>query len=184
MSPILTGVIASGISGHLTPPWSPEGAYDSLATVTVPSGGLASVVFTGIPTGYKHLQIRMLTIGNGSAFNGGSMYFNGDTSASNYYSHYIIGNGSSITVGANQDTYTPFTVGVSASPSVGIIDILDYANINKKKVSRELNGYDANGSGRVNYNSVLWNNTSAINQIALNFSTFQQNTQFALYGVK
>ena len=176
----------SAASNSITTPteFVPESGYDALATVTVPSGGLASVVFTSIPTGYKHLQIRMLSISNGSAINGGAMYFNGDTSASNYYSQYIIGNGSSITVGANQDTYTPFTVGVAASPSVGIVDILDYASTTKTKVSRELNGFDANGSGRVNYNSTMWNSTSAITQIALNFSAFQQNTQFALYGVK
>jgi hypothetical protein len=53
MSPILTGVIASGISGHLTPPWSPEGAHDALATVTL-SASAASITFAGIPSGYKH----------------------------------------------------------------------------------------------------------------------------------
>ena len=181
MTPVLGIIVSSNQQGRAG---GPVGSYDALATVNVPSGGLASIVFAGIPAGYQHLQIRYLSIGNGSAINGGSMYFNGDTSSTNYYSHYIIANGTSPVVGANQDTYIPFTVGVAASPSVGIIDILDYSNTSKRKVIRELNGFDANGSGRVNYDSVLWNNTSAINQIALNFSTFQQNTQFALYGVK
>ena len=49
------GIYASQISGHLY--GGPYGAYDSLATVTVPSGGVASVTFAGIPSGYQHLHI-------------------------------------------------------------------------------------------------------------------------------
>ena len=57
MSPNL-GIIATSISGHLFT-FSLVGNYDALATVTVPSGGLSSITFAGIPTtGYSHLQIR------------------------------------------------------------------------------------------------------------------------------
>jgi hypothetical protein len=181
MSPVL-GIIAS--STQQGRGGGPVGAYDALATINVPSGGLASVIFAGIPAGYEHLQIRMITIGNTSAAAGGALYFNSDTTSTNYYTHYIIGNGTTITPGANQATFSPFTVGVSASPAVGIIDILDYASTTKRKVIKEFNGYDANGAGRVNFTSTLWNNLSAINSIRLDFSTFQQYTQFALYGVK
>jgi hypothetical protein len=178
LSPIL-GIIASQ-NYVRTPPSS----YESIATTTVGAGGASTITFSSIPSTYQHLQIRQLSIGNTSAAAGGAMYFNGDTTSTNYYTHYIIGNGSAVTVGANQATFSPFTVGVSASPAVGIIDILDYANTNKNKTVRELNGYDANGSGRINFTSTLWNNTSAINSIRLDFSTFQQYTQFALYGIK
>ena len=33
-------------------------SYDSIATVTVGSGGSSSIVFSSIPQTYKHLQIR------------------------------------------------------------------------------------------------------------------------------
>jgi hypothetical protein len=49
--------MASQISGHLYD--GPFGAYDSLATVTL-SADAASVTFAGIPSGYKHLQIRAI----------------------------------------------------------------------------------------------------------------------------
>ena len=38
MTPIIKGIVASGISGHLIPPYSPTGSYDALAVYTVPSG--------------------------------------------------------------------------------------------------------------------------------------------------
>ena len=44
--PIL-GIMASQISGHL---WQPEGAYDSLATVTVGATSVATIEIAGIPS--------------------------------------------------------------------------------------------------------------------------------------
>ena len=159
-------------------------SYESIATVTVGAGGSSSISFSSIPSTYKHLQIRMLSIGNGSASSSGTLSFNSDTTSTNYYTHYIIGNGSTVSVDRNQGNFTPFTVGTSSSPAAGVIDILDYANTNKNKTVRELNGYDANGSGRMNFVSVLWNNTAAISTITMTFSTFQQYSSFALYGIK
>ena len=40
MTKLLPGVVASGISGNL---WAPSGAYDSIATVNVGSGGASSI---------------------------------------------------------------------------------------------------------------------------------------------
>jgi molecular chaperone HtpG len=48
MTPIL-GIIASSFRSAA----GPDGAYDALATVTVPSGGLASITFAAIPNTYK-----------------------------------------------------------------------------------------------------------------------------------
>lgn len=194
MTPILTGIVASGISGHLTPPWSPEGGYDALATVTVPSGGASSVTFNGIPTGYKHLQIR--AIGR-STFNAEIVdtywTFNKDTSSNYFGQHQIRGNGSSATAAADNATtssrvfVTPALTTLSNTFSAGIIDILDYANTNKYKTIRSLNAVDGNGTGSVWFRSSLWMNTSAINSITINpepTSSFTQYSQFALYGVK
>jgi hypothetical protein len=177
VSPIL-GIWASQNYPRIT------SSYDSIATVNVGAGGSSTITFSSIPSTYKHLQIRMFSIGNTSPQAGGTMAFNSDTTSTNYYTHYIYGNGSTPTAGANNAIYTPFTVGTSSSPAVGIIDILDYSNTNKYKTVRELNGYDANGSGRINFVSDLWKNTAAVTSITLSYSTFQQYTSFALYGIK
>ena len=188
--PIL-GIMASQISGHL---WSPEGAYDALATVTVPSGGISSITFAGIPTGYKHLQIRLIGRTNRSDQNGDFFQttFNGDTSA-NYSWHFLNGNGSSVgaVAGANasmmETNRIPGSLIGSNIYGTIIIDILDYANTNKFKTVRSLGGWDGNGSGEVYFNSGNWRNTAAVTSITLNNSgsrTIQEYSSFALFGVK
>jgi hypothetical protein len=172
LSPIL-GIWASQISGRL---WEPQGAYDALSTVTVPSGGVASITFAGIPTGYKHLQIRM------SNTVGATIRFNGDTTGSNYRYHVLLGNGSSAASGTDpNNAYSPAdgTNGTTAE----ILDILDYSNTSKNKTLRSLGGFDANGSGVVWLTSNLWMSTAAINSIVIT-ATIPQNARFTLYGVR
>jgi hypothetical protein len=185
LSPIL-GIWASQISGHL---WQPQGAYDALSTVTVPSGGLASITFAGIPNTYKHLQIRTIAKST-STGSQGDLTFNGDT-GSNYAWHQLFGNGSS--AGADNSTSRANIVGVASLVassitsvfSASIIDILDYT-ANKNKTVRHLVGQDENGSGVISLNSGLWMNTSAINTITITArsNAIAQFSQFTLYGVK
>ena len=173
-------------------PWEPEGAYDSLATVTVPSGGLASVTFAAIPNTYKHLQIRahgMLTATSAAISfrvgTGGSP----DLTTANYYYHRLTGNGATASAGAGVDILqSAWVTGNSstANPEVFITDILDYQNTNKYKTLRMFSGVDNNGSGEINLTSGLWKNTAAINTIQLvpNTGNFAQYAQFTLYGVR
>jgi hypothetical protein len=151
----------------------------------VPSGGVASITFAGIPNTYKHLQIRALHLTNNAA-SVSTMYFNGDTTNSNYRNHLVYGFGASASGGNNAVPYAPVIQGGSSSaPGVMILDILDYANTSKNKITRDLEGYDANGSGGVALNSNLWMNTAAINSITFNANTtFLQHSQFSLYGIK
>lgn len=189
MSPIFPGVVASGISGHLYD--GPYGAYDALATVVVPSGGVSSVTFNGIPTGYKHLQVRASL--KGTLTDTGIDIFatiNGDTTSGNYYSHYLFGQGSgSLISGSNANRYFGSMPG-STSTSVfsgNIMDFLDYSSSSKYKTGKLLYGYDMNGSGYQAMQSILWKNTNPITSLSFASATggnFQQYSTFALYGVK
>ena len=174
-------------------PWEPQGAYDALSTVTVPSGGVASVTFTGIPQGYKHLQVRILAAtttaaGDGAYFN---IRFNSD-SGSNYSYHDLFGNGASVTASglANQTAiYGQRISELNLTNIFGgvIMDILDYGSVNKNKTLRSLGGYDANGSGSIYEVSGAWYNSStAINSITFtpDANSFAQYSQFTLYGVR
>lgn len=188
MSPVL-GIIASSTQQGRG---SAVGSYDSLATLTVPSGGLASVFFVGIPTSYRHLQVRGILRGtNASAEVSNRMRFNGD-SASNYSYHALYGNGTS----ALSEQIAPVNVMLfgstpAASATSGIfgntvIDILDYASTTKYKTVRALSGGDQNGSGGVYLASNSWRNTNAVTSIELFASSgnLAEYSQFALYGVK
>lgn len=158
-------------------PWSPTGAYDSLATIVVPSGGLTTITFAGIPTGYKHLQIRA------SNTNGGTIRLNGDTTTTNYRYHVVYGDGATAGAGSSQNAYYP--VSGSVSRTAEILDILDYSSTSKNKTMRIFGGWDNNGTGEAYLASNLWISTATITSITLNAgSSFPQYSSFALYGVK
>lgn len=190
MSPLLTGVFASS---RLVNTYTPVGSYDSLATVTVPSGGLSSITFAGIPTGYRHLQVRGIARTNDTgSFNNQQLRFNNDSS-SVYSFHTLFGDGSSATASSSvtQTSFNDFFraggTGISSSIfGIGIVDILDYASISKFKTCRNLIGGDANGSGIVGLVSGLYQSINPITSITLNPSggTFSQYSTFSLYGVK
>ncbi len=124
----------------------PVGAYDALATVTVPSGGAASIEFVGIPTGYKHLQIRGIARVAASTDRNLRLFINGDTTNANYKQHWLYGAGSSAASENNtvapQIGYLPMSSDTSGMFGVSITDILDYANTSKTKVVRSLFGWE------------------------------------------
>jgi hypothetical protein len=174
-------------------PWSPDGAFDALSTVTVPSGGLASIDFVGIPNTYKHLQIRCIENITNSFNDQGysSLQFNGDTTSS-YSRHQLTGDGSSsgaYGAGSLTNAVYGFAYLVNATSSymaANIIDVLDYSSSTKTKTIRSLNGMDFNGSGFLGLFSGGWFKTEPVTSIKLFNTTgsFRQNSTFSLYGVK
>jgi hypothetical protein len=181
MTPPILGIWASQISGHL---WAPTGAYDALATVTVPSGGAASIEFAGIPQGYKHLQIRALQITSFNAVDP-KMQVNGDT-GSNYYMHSIYNTVPTVSAYSQATTGIAYCYNESSYPGVAVIDLLDYSSTTKNKTFRMMTGYDANGTGYLFYRSGAWFNTAAVTSLKFNAvgQNFQQYTQYALYGIR
>lgn len=169
-------------------PWEPAGAYESIATVTVGSGGASSITFSSIPSTYTHLQLR--GIFNSATQPQALLRFNSD-SGSNYSYHQIEGNGSSAVAGAGTSTTSiiHFINGMESTTTAGnafIVDVLDYANTNKNKTTRALTGCDKNGSGQMFLVSGNWRSTSAITDISIttNAGTFAQYSQVALYGIR
>ena len=179
----------SMLAGNTTwVPFTPSGSFESIATVTVGAGGSSTISFSSIPSTYQHLQVRF----NGSiTTSGGAMgiYFNSDSTSTNYYQHTLYGNGSSAAANAgNNYAYGPQLDSTYSGGSAGIIDILDYASVNKVKVVRNISGYDANGSGYVMLRSGMWigSSATAITGITLvpPAGNFAQYSVAALYGVK
>jgi hypothetical protein len=182
--PIL-GILASSVPAA-------AGDYESIATVTVGSGGAANVEFTSIPSTYTHLQLRSLIRGtNSSSEVETRVTFNSDTSA-NYASHQIYGTGSVVPVDGETNSsyiYYLYSPANNATASVfggAVMDILDYGNTNKYKTTRTLAGFDANGSGYILFRSGHWRNTAAITSIKIVCASnnFAQYSHFALYGIK
>ncbi len=187
----MLNIIAGSLSTGAPP--APLSSYESIATISVGSGGTANIEFTSIPSTYEHLQIRGIARTNRALTRDAlKITVNGNTSTYGY--HNLFGNGTSVTAqGFANEADIAFNdiAGNTATASVFgvmIIDILDYASTTKVKTLRGLGGYDNNGSGAVGFNSgAYFGNTNALTSIKLQSyggSAFQQYTTFALYGIK
>lgn len=189
MTPLSLGIFASANTTVAV------GDFQSIATVTVGSGGTSSAIqFTSIPSTYSHLQLRWIARTNRASFpDYFKLRFNSDT-GTNYSAHLLYGDGSAAAASAYttqaQIDLDGAATGAAQSASIfasGVIDILDYKDTNKYKTTRHLLGWDGNGSGSVYFSSGNWRNTNAITQIDFALgggSTIQQYSHFALYGIK
>lgn len=177
-------MIGAIIAGGLSAPTAPvTNSWESIESFTVGSGGTSSITFGSggtIPQTYKHLQIR--AIWKGSSGIEPTIAYNSDTTLANYYRHYLQGDGSSASAGgASNRAIFGYNTGTNFTGNV--MDILDYANVNKNKVSRTVWGNDTNGGGYIGLTSGLWLNTAAITSITI-AASFSEYSSFALYGIK
>jgi hypothetical protein len=166
--------------------------FTKIASVTVGSGGSASIDFTSIPATYTDLAILTSTrndladIGENIA-----MQFNGDT-GSNYNWRRIYGDGSA----AYSDKDNPitrilsgFSNGASTTSntfSSQQIYIPNYAGSNYKSVSTESVGEGNVSAMLMMMIAGVWNSTSAITSIKLYFpgsTKFVQYSTATLYGI-
>jgi hypothetical protein len=184
---------ASSASNSITTN-APSGSFESIATVTVGSGGAADIEFTSIPSTYSHLQIRMIAKTN-RALNRDTinLTFNGTSGGTAYSRHGLYGDGTSVAAEGSQSQPSILILRASGNSSATnifgaiIVDILDYQNTNKYKTVRSLGGADFNGSGEMTLYSGSYQSTSAISSISMTpfvGTNFLQYSSFALYGIK
>jgi len=193
MSPILDSI--GSVKAYGWGAFSSPYAFESIATGTVSAGNTSSVItFSSIPSTYAHLQLRMFA--RATAQNTMFVRFNNDSGSTNYDNHRMNGAGTSVGVDARINYSALFVsskgYGIVPTANIGsavIMDILDYTNTNKYKVTRTLSGNERNtsdGTSDIEYTSGSWKNTNAINRIdvSLQTSTLAEYTHIALYGIK
>lgn len=185
--PIL-GVIDSAKSGHLTP--ADTGAVFPLGIVTLASAA-SYIEFTSIPDTYQHLQLRFLAAST-NGYTDGYIAFNGDTTTTNYYANRVFGNGSAVGNTSQNTNYNwnNWNSGETNLFVAGIIDILNYSDNTKTKVSRTFTGFSnnagANTDNWIAQHSLIWNNTNKITSVRIYISgaNLFANSQATLYGIK
>lgn len=181
----VTRLTTNGLTGTKYDIASADNYYMEPIATTLLGSTATTITFSNIPQGYKHLQIRAIAKASGTNFNP-KMQFNGDTSSS-YSWHYIYGDGSSTVSGAGATQAFIYNSIIATNASIYngfIIDILDYANTNKYKTTRELSGVDRNGGGEIALWSGSWQSTAPITSITFSNGTFDTNSRFSLYGIK
>lgn len=160
--------------------------FKKIQTVTVGSGGAASIDFTSIPQTYTDLKIVVSLRTNSAGSEAVMIEFNG--SSSNLSGRRLYGDGGS----ATSDTLTNirFAINTAADTasvfSNGEFYIPNYTSANNKSVSvdgvNETNGTNAVQS----LVAGLWSNTAAITSIKLlgnSSGSFVQYSTATLYGV-
>jgi hypothetical protein len=188
----VTRLTTNGLTGTKYDIASADNYYMEPIATNLLSSATATVTFSNIPQGYKHLQIRFISR-NTVVGDQLGMQFNSD-GGSNYARHELSGFGSSANsyastsqiqiIGIGFEAYSTNTAGIFGA---GVIDILDYANTSKYKTVRSFTGYDFNTGGGVGLVSGLWMNAAPITSIAMNqqnSGNFAINSRFSLYGIK
>lgn len=194
MSPIFPGVIASGISGHLS-----TGAYESIASYTLASSQ-SVITFNSIPQTYKHLELRILgrSLYSGADYDGFRIKFNNDSSASYVWHQYQSYNGNNLVVGNSGINQTSFNnIGLQANNgltsgiySFNVININDYTNSSKTKSLTDMAvGKKDSSAGYMQMTGGFWNSAAALTRIDMDVTTpsaynWAVGCQFALYGIK
>ena len=190
----ITKLTTNGVNGSKYDTVSADNYYMEPIATTLLAASASSIVFSNIPQGYKHLQIRYIGRSTrADVIDSLGMQFNGDT-GSNYARHYLYADGTTASAGAStSQTYSNVATSAAANAAanifgVGVIDILDYSNVYKFKTIRALSGDDRNGGGDVNFGSGLWMNTAAVTSITLlaqgGIASYVTNSRFSLYGIK
>ena len=166
------------------------GSYELIETITVGSGGAASVTFSNLntySTTYQHLQIRMTARNATSSESYLYARINGVTTAS-YSDHLLEGNGSAVNSYAGVNGTRMF-MGVVASAqqsanifSAFIMDILDPYEA-KNKTVRLIGGYPTRSIGLA---SGMLNSTTSVSSVTLipENTSFVQGSRFSIYGLK
>lgn len=190
MSPLLPGIIASGISGHL---FTPEGSAYEIAQYTAPSGGIAEITFA-VPSDYRHIEIQGLARCHTNTDRNLRLYINGDKTNGNYRQHWMFGNRSNVysenSQVAPQIGYLPMSGDTSEIFGIITASILDYNSTTKVKAVRALSGFDNNsgGSSMVMLGSgAYYANTNPVTSLTIamsNGSNLAQNSTFTLIGYK
>lgn len=194
----------SAASNSVTPVTGiPDSDFWALAASTVTNTSTSTVTISGIPSGYKHLQLRWLASNHDGSLDGNVVIrFNGD-SGSNYSWRNTFSISGSPNTGspANQGNSSSSATSLSLARATangagtlfgsGIADIMDYSATNKNKniISTYVNSRGATGGTTNQYNFLgggSWNNTAAITSISFinTTSNFGVNSRFALYGYK
>lgn len=189
--------VSTLLSGTLTTPSARQAfvspAFESIASANG-TGSSGTVTFSGIPSTFQHLQIRIL--GRSSSTGREALIrFNADT-GSNYAEHNLRGNGATAAaVGEASKTsiasaYVATSGAATDTMGVSIIDIHDYASTTKNKTLRALSGLSDNNlqttNERIYLFSGLWMDTDAIDSISIasNSGNWTTSSVFALYGIR
>ena len=161
--------------------------YTPIASTTL-SSAASSVTFSSISGSYTDLVIvaTFTTASNSANFN---LTYNSDTTSGLYSKTQLEGDGTSVltnrTTGANNISLESNIGTNTTSPSIQIINIMNYANTTTYKTAliRQTGWYT--GASGTSTRVGLWRNTNAITSVTLGNGAVNMSigSTFTLYGI-
>ena len=163
--------------------------YTIISSVTVGSGGAATIAFTSIPATYTDLLVMHSMRTTTGTYNSEDMAINFNGSDANFNWRILRADQSSVTSSNNTNNLWSRINEASATAntfSPGQFYITNYASSNYKSISQE-NFIQTNNAAKItDMNAVLWSNTAALTSITLfhRFSnTIAEHSTAYLYGI-
>ena len=166
----------------------PSPTMTLIQSITVPSGGSASIDFTSIPSTYTDLILK-ISLRDNRAATGNATKITFNTSGGTYSGRYIEGTGSTVSSGTDTNGIADEVSANSTANTFnnGEIYIPNYAGSNQKSMSSDsVNENNASNANAILYAS-LWNQTAAITSIKLEpyvSASFVQYSTAYLYGIR
>jgi len=168
--------------------------YEAIATVTVGSGGAASMTFSSIPGTYTDLAVKLSARTDRANINSDLyLQFNGITTAT-YSFRRVYSDGSATFSDSLTDNSSGglcgTAVGANATASTfgnGEIYIPNYTSANAKSFSADSVNENNATTSLMGLYAGLWSGTNAITQITIkdyNSANFVQYSTATLYGIK
>lgn len=163
--------------------------FIKIQTVTVGSGGAATIDFTSIPQTYTDLAIQFSSKTSRAATQANlAIQFN--SSSSNLSSKFLYGIDAAVTGFTNASAIDFGSTGNTTTSLFGsaFIYIPNYTSSNNKNVSIDSTGESNDANLFIRITSGIWANSAAITSVTLLLrdaaTTFNQYTSATLYGIK
>jgi len=159
--------------------------YQLISSVTVGSGGAASMSFTSIPATYTDLLIKVSGRGtSASTLVAYEISFNSNTS--NFSSRIVTADGSTIDCYTNQARRVAVIPGATATANTfgnDEIYISNYAGSANKSYGSNSVAENNGATFAASFIAGLWSDSSSITSITLTASNFAEHSTAYLYGI-
>jgi hypothetical protein len=158
----------------------PKKTYIQINSITLVAAS-PSVTFSSIPQNFRDLVL--VVNGGGTSTQGNNyLYFNNDTTASNYFYIRMLGDGSST---SSANALNPSVSDVTtAFNNIVKVDIFDYSSSDKHKIRLSTS---SNPTSTIIAYVSRWANTSPVTSLTFagfNSGNWAMGTTFTLYGIE
>lgn len=159
--------------------------FVKIQTVTVGSGGSATITFSSIPQTYTDLKI-VVSARSTHADTDDHIFVKPNNSASNMTQRWLRGNGSAASSGTNAIFAIPAANSTASVFGSTEFYFPNYTSANNKSFSGESIQEDNQTTAYLYLNAFLWSDTSAITSLVLDLvnGNFVQYSTATLYGIK